>query len=180
MIKGSSVRTESARSPNGAFGSKPGPTQESVRDYPRPPSVEQTGRHIVITFAGGIVAESTRAWRVCETSHPPVYYLPPDDIAEGVLVPAGGSGSSYCEFQGSATYWSLVVGGRSEPEVAWSYERPSPWLREIGRRCGVLSGPSGRGEHRRGAGSGTGRWVLWRLDHRRVTMSTRSGPTRPA
>ncbi len=100
---------------------QPGPTQESVWDYPRPPSVEQTGRHIMITFAGRIVAESTRAWRVCETSHPPVYYLPPDDIAEGVLVPAGGS--SYCEFKGSATYWSLVVGGRSEPEVAWSYGR---------------------------------------------------------
>ncbi len=103
---------------------EPGPGQESVWDYPRPPSVEQTGRHIVVTFAGRIVAESTRAWRVCETSHPPVYYLPPDDIAEGVLVPAGGS--SYCEFKGTATYWSLAVGKRVEGEVGWSYEQPSP------------------------------------------------------
>ncbi len=102
---------------------QPGPGQESVWGYPRPPSVEQTRRHIVVTFAGRIVAESTRAWRVCETSHPPVYYLPREDIAEGVLVPA--AGSSYCEFKGSATYWSLVVGERSEPEVGWSYERPS-------------------------------------------------------
>ncbi len=94
MIKWSSVRTESARSSHGAFGDRvprravtaqpgqmlggrrpmtrlqPGPTQESVWDYPRPPSVEQTGRHLVVTFTGRIVAESTRAWRVCETSHP--------------------------------------------------------------------------------------------------------------
>lgn len=103
---------------------EPVPGQESVWDYPRPPSVEQTGRHVAVTFAGMVVAESTRAWRVCETSHPPVYYIPRQDVADGVLVP--GSGSSYCEFKGPATYWTLVVGERLEPQVAWSYERPSP------------------------------------------------------
>lgn len=102
---------------------EPGPGQESVWDYPRPPSAVRSARQIVITLGGRVVADTTRAWRVCETSHPPVYYVPREDIAADVLVP--GRGSSYCEFKGMATYWSLRVGNRVEPEVGWSYEKPS-------------------------------------------------------
>ncbi len=102
---------------------QPRPGQESVWDYPRPPSLERCTRHIAITFGGEVVADTNRAWRVCETSHPPVYYLPREDIATGVLI--RGQGSSYCEFKGRATYWSLAVGDRVEPEVGWSYENPS-------------------------------------------------------
>ena len=102
---------------------EPGPDQESVWDYPRPPSLEQTSRHIVITVAGRVVADTTEAWRVCETSHPPVYYVPREDISDDLLVP--GRGSSFCEFKGPATYWSLTVGERIEPEAGWSYENPS-------------------------------------------------------
>jgi len=89
----------------------------------------RTARHIVIKMDGHVVADSSRAWRVCETSHPPVYYVPREDIAAGVLVP--GRGSSFCEFKGSATYWSLRTGDRSEPEVGWSYENPSPAYAEL-------------------------------------------------
>ncbi len=104
--------------------SEPGPGQESVWDYPRPPSIERSSRHLVVTHSGRVVADSARAWRVCETSHPPVYYVPREDISGGVLVAA--PGATYCEFKGSATYWSLRAGDRVEPEVAWSYENPSP------------------------------------------------------
>ncbi|MGI8651509.1 MAG: DUF427 domain-containing protein [Geodermatophilaceae bacterium] len=102
---------------------QPGHGQESVWDYPRPPSMEQTTRHVVVVLGGQVVADTTRAWRVCETSHPPVYYLPRGDIADDVLVP--GHGSSFCEFKGTATYWSMMVGDRLEPELGWSYENPS-------------------------------------------------------
>ena len=102
---------------------EPGPGQESVWDYPRPPSIEQTSRHVVILLAGQVVADSTRAWRVCETSHPPVYYVPRDDIVANVL--SSGHGSSFCEFKGAATYWSATVVGRVVAEVGWSYENPS-------------------------------------------------------
>jgi uncharacterized protein (DUF427 family) len=62
--------------------------------------------------------------RVCETSHPPVYYVPREDIAPGVLEP--GSGASFCEWKGAATYWDLVVDGRRVPQAGWSYEDPTP------------------------------------------------------
>ena len=94
-----------------------GPGQESVWDYPRPPSAEVTSRHVVVEVAGRVVADTTRAVRVCETSHPPVYYVPRDDVADDVLQPA--AGSSWCEWKGAATYWDVVVGDRRLPAVAF-------------------------------------------------------------
>jgi uncharacterized protein (DUF427 family) len=101
-----------------------GPGQESVWDYPRPPSAEVTGRRVVVELGGQVIADTTRAVRVCETSHPPVYYVPREDIAPGVLEP--GRGSSYCEWKGSATYWDAVVDGRRVAQAGWSYEHPTP------------------------------------------------------
>jgi len=101
----------------------PGPGQQSVWDYPRPPSLEQTGRHVVVELGGVVIADTLRAWRVCETSHPPVYYIPRQDIADGVLRPS--AGGSFCEWKGMASYWTVEAGGVSEPDAGWSYESPS-------------------------------------------------------
>ncbi|RFU20279.1 DUF427 domain-containing protein [Geodermatophilus marinus] len=106
-----------------------GPGQESVWDYPRPPSAEVTPRHVVVQIGGRVVADTTRAVRVCETSHPPVYYVPREDVAEGVL--SRGRGSSWCEWKGAATYWDAEVDGRRVPAVGWSYEAPTPGYRHL-------------------------------------------------
>ena len=100
-----------------------GPGQESVWDYPRPPSAEVTARRVVVELGGRVVADTTRAVRVCETSHPPVYYVPREDVVAGVL--ERGTGSSWCEWKGAATYWDAVVDGRRVPAVGWSYEQPT-------------------------------------------------------
>ncbi len=100
-----------------------GPGQESVWDYPRPPSARISDRHVVVELGGRVIAETRRAIRVCETSHPPVFYVPREDIASGVL--ERGGGSSWCEWKGAATYWDAVVDGRRTPGVGWSYEQPT-------------------------------------------------------
>jgi len=86
--------------------------------------VEPTAKAIRIVFNGETIVESCRAYRVLETSHPPVYYIPPEDIRAGVLsrTPRG----SYCEWKGDATYYMLTVGDRSVSDVAWSYDNPTP------------------------------------------------------
>lgn len=47
----------------------PGPGQESVWDYPRPPRVAETAEHIQVIVNGVVVADTRRAKRVLETSH---------------------------------------------------------------------------------------------------------------
>jgi len=103
---------------------EPGPGQESVWDYPRPPRLEATNKQLRIVLAGVTIADTNRAQRVLETSHPPVYYLPPDDVAREYLRPA--RGSSFCEWKGEASYYDIVVGDRVVAQAAWTYRQPSP------------------------------------------------------
>jgi uncharacterized protein (DUF427 family) len=100
----------------------PGPGQESVWDYPRPPALERTDAHLVVTLAGEVVAETTRAWRVLETSQPPAYYFPPDDVRLELFVPS--HHLTFCEWKGQATYRSVQVGDRVAVDAVWVYERP--------------------------------------------------------
>jgi len=106
-----------------------GPGQESVWEYPRPPSATVTGRRVEVAVGGQVIASTDRAVRVCETSHPPVFYVPRDDVAPDVLAP--GAGSSWCEFKGAATYWDVVVDGVRHPAVAWSYEQPTAGYEQL-------------------------------------------------
>ena len=107
----------------------PGPGQESVWDYPRPPRVEDTSKYIQVVFNGVVIAETRRAVRVLETSHPPVYYIPPQDIKMEHLRPA--SRSSYCEWKGRAAYYTLSVGEKQAENAAWYYPDPTPGLEAI-------------------------------------------------
>ncbi len=97
--------------------------KESVWDYPRPPRVERSSKRIRVIFNGRTIAETNRAVRVLETSHPPVYYIPHSDIQQQFLSTT--AHQSYCEFKGLAIYYTLEVGGRTATNAAWSYHDPS-------------------------------------------------------
>lgn len=107
----------------------PGPGQESVWDYPRPPRLEETPKHIQIVFNGVTIADTHKAQRVLETSHPPVYYLPPDDIQMQYLLLA--QGRSFCEWKGNAVYYTIVVSDKQAPKAAWGYPDPTPTFASI-------------------------------------------------
>ena len=95
---------------------------ESVWDYPRPPRVEASRRLVRVEFAGEVIAETTRAFRVLETSHPPVYYIPPEDVRGEFL--RSSRRHTFCEFKGEASYYDLVAGAGEVRDAAWYY--PSP------------------------------------------------------
>ena len=102
---------------------RPGPGQESVWDYPRPPAVEPVGALVRVELAGELIASSATTLRVLETASPPVYYFPPCDVRLDLLEPAGHR--SFCEWKGVATYWSVASGGTSRANAAWSYPSPT-------------------------------------------------------
>ena len=93
---------------------------EQVWDYPRPPAVTSCRRRIRVELAGEALADSTRALRVLETSHPPTVYVPPDDVRGDLLAAMARS------FKGAARYLDAVVDGRRVHAVAWTYRDPTP------------------------------------------------------
>lgn len=104
---------------------EPGPGQESVWDYPRPPRLEPTERRLRVVLAGRTIAETRRGYRVLETSHPPTYYFPPEDVDPSVLTPSR-SRATHCEWKGAARYFDLRVGDRTVVSAAWCYPEPTP------------------------------------------------------
>lgn len=102
---------------------KPKKGQESVWDYPRPPRLERTPKRLRILFNEEWIADTSLGYRVLETSHPPVYYIPQSDIKLEFLTKVKDR-QSMCEFKGMAEYWNLKVGDMESPMVAWSYPNP--------------------------------------------------------
>ena len=97
--------------------------QESVWDYPRPPRLESTLKHLIVVFGDMIITDTVHAYRVLETSHPPVYYLPPGDIQMKYLRPT--ARASFCEWKGAASFFSVETGDRRAVDAAWSYSNPT-------------------------------------------------------
>jgi uncharacterized protein (DUF427 family) len=109
---------------------EPGPGQESVWDYPRPPRVEPVAERVRVVVDGFEIASTMSALRVLETAGAPVYYLPAADIRLDLVRPTGHV--TLCEWKGSARYWSIVLpGGRTIPNAAWSYPQPKPGYEAI-------------------------------------------------
>jgi uncharacterized protein (DUF427 family) len=113
----------------------PGPGQESVWDYPRPPRIEPVAERVTVVVAGRTVADTVRALRVLETSQAPAYYVPPDDVDATLLRPS--TTTTCCEWKGVATYVDVVVPATAEREAVivhdagWRYERPVPAFEPI-------------------------------------------------
>jgi len=121
----------------------PGPQQESVWDYPRPPRLEDVPVAIRIQFNGVEIANTTHAKRVLETSHPPCYYIPPGDIQTKFLTPV--DRKTYCEWKGTGSYYTLKVGDKEAKNVAWYYDDPTPEFQGIKNYVAFYLGPMDAG-----------------------------------
>lgn len=108
-----------------SFAIDPGPGQESVWDYPRPPAIAQDSRLVEVSGVNGPIARTTDAIRIMETSLPPSFYLPPESITPGSLVTI--AGRSHCEWKGEAQYLAESSDG---PAIAWCYPSPYPEFAE--------------------------------------------------
>lgn len=120
---------------------------EDVWSYPRPPLLQRTPNLLQVIWTGAdgaqtIIAETDKGYRVCETSHPPTYYLPPDALR----VPIAKTGkTSFCEWKGAATYWSVTPEGVVANRV-WSYEQPTRGFTEIRGYLSFYASDGGRGK----------------------------------
>ena len=101
---------------------RPGPGQESVWDFPRPPRVEPVNARVRVVALGRTIADSTNALRIVETAGAPCYYLPPVDCTIGVLVKT--DEWTVCEWKGIAFAYDIVVDDETVRSAAWAYPEP--------------------------------------------------------
>ena len=112
---------------------------EDVWHYPRPPALEPVTKPIRIEFAGRTIAATHAAFRVLETSHPPVYYLPRAAFQDCEIDVA--PGRSVCEWKGAARYWTIRAGDHVAERVAWSYPEPVAAYAALRDHLAVYAGP---------------------------------------
>lgn len=100
---------------------------ERIAGHSRDPfhrvDVRRSARPVRIEVDGDVVAETTRARLLFETSLPLRFYLPREDVRVE-LHP--NSRRTYCPYKGQASYWSVDVGGRRREDLGWTYEQPLP------------------------------------------------------
>ena len=101
---------------------EPGPGQESVWDYPRPPAVQDDNRLVQVRLGDTLIAESPTSKRVLETGSPPTFYLPFQAVRSEYLRPE--SHATECEWKGTAQYFSVCVEDICAEHAAWSYPDP--------------------------------------------------------
>lgn len=108
-----------------SFADAPGPGEESVWDYPRPPRLARDRRRVQVSSGDHVLADSTRTVRVLETASPPAFYIPPEDVDETRLQASGRT--TFCEWKGFAQEFDLP----DRPGVAWAYVETFPEFRAI-------------------------------------------------
>jgi uncharacterized protein (DUF427 family) len=103
------------------FAETPGPGQESVWDYPRPPKLVTDHRRIIVRRGDLFIADAPETYRILETAGPPTFYIPPRDVHVELLKPF--PGTSICEWKGAAKYWTFATSTSSREAIAWSYPK---------------------------------------------------------
>ena len=101
--------------------------------------MEPVPKVIRIDFGGRTIAETRAAFRILETSHPPVYYLPRQAFHDCDLDVA--PGRSFCEWKGVAGYWTIRAGSAVAERVAWSYSEPVAPYEALRDHLAVYAGP---------------------------------------
>ena len=97
-----------------------------------PISIEPQRGRVRVTCNGRVVADTTRALVLRETTLRPVFYIPRDD-AEMALFERTAH-RTHCPYKGDASYYSIRVGNRLAENAIWSYEQPFPAMAEIAGR----------------------------------------------
>ncbi|BAV43139.1 DUF427 domain-containing protein [Mycobacterium ulcerans] len=88
---------------------------------------------------GTVLAETPRTARV-EGNH----YFPPESVHRVYLRES--TTTSLCPWKGVAHYYTVVADGRTNPDAAWFYPRPSPLARRIKNHVAFWNGVDVEGE----------------------------------
>jgi uncharacterized protein (DUF427 family) len=97
-----------------------------------PITVTPTGKHVTVRVNGEVVADTTDAVTLQESTYPAVQYVPLADVVQTALAPS--DTTTYCPFKGDASYYHVTVGGDTVEDVIWTYEQPYAAVADIAGR----------------------------------------------
>ena len=91
--------------------------------------IEANRGRVRVFFQGRVVADTTRALSLMETTLPKVLYIPREDADMSLLERT--THKSHCPFKGDAAYYSIRAGDKEARNAVWSYEQPYPGVAQI-------------------------------------------------
>lgn len=87
-----------------------------------PITITRAPHRVRVTFAGRLIADTTRALSLAEASYDPVMYIPREDVDLTTLERT--DRKTHCPYKGGASYYSIRAGDRTAQNAVWSYEQP--------------------------------------------------------
>lgn len=94
-----------------------------------PITIKPTSARVVVGVNGMIVADTTAALTLQESTYPAVQYIPLADVDPALLKRT--DTSTYCPFKGDASYYTLSLPDGDLTDVIWTYEQPHEAAAEI-------------------------------------------------
>lgn len=94
-----------------------------------PITITPNPARIVVTIAGRVIADTTKALALREASYPAVQYIPREDVDMALL--ARTDHATYCPYKGECAYYSIPLGGERSANAVWTYESPFAPVAEI-------------------------------------------------
>lgn len=94
-----------------------------------PITIAANPRRVRVIFAGQTIADTRHALTLKEANYPAVQYIPRADVVMDLLKPT--THTSHCPYKGDASYFTIIVGGKTAENAVWSYEEPFPAMADI-------------------------------------------------
>jgi uncharacterized protein (DUF427 family) len=84
---------------------------------------------VTVRLGDTVVADTTAALELRESTYPVAYYLPLADVDQALLQTS--ATTTYCPFKGDAAYYSVALGDRVVEDVIWYYPQPYDAVADI-------------------------------------------------
>jgi len=110
----------------------------NVQNFPRPPLLERTPRHLQVKWNGQTIADTKEAYWVLETYHAPTYYLPASSISIPITTTKK---STFCEWKGWATYYTIKSDNKEVKDRIWGYDNPTKGFEALKGYVSFYAGP---------------------------------------
>lgn len=94
-----------------------------------PITITPTNGRVVVRVGDQVIADSTRALTLQESTYPAVQYLPLADVDPALI--SSTDTQTHCPYKGDASYYSITVGDSTLEDAIWSYVSPHDAVSEI-------------------------------------------------